>query len=187
MSGLPNLVLVGFMASGKSTVGRRCARELGFRFHDSDELVERRAQMPVSRIFEEQGEEAFRTMEAAAIRDLARYRNVVIATGGGAVLNSANVAHLRRNGVIVLLWATPETILVRAGGRANRPLLADAAHPQTRIIEMMRAREPFYRSAAHVVVETTGLSRDDASELVLSAYRERAASWPKVSRPEPVT
>src|SRR5262245_34007103 len=98
-----NLVLIGFMGSGKSTIGRQCARILGFRFRDSDTLVERRAGKPISQVFADDGEAAFREMECAAIKTLAATSSVVLSTGGGAVLNGANVAALRRTGIVVLL------------------------------------------------------------------------------------
>jgi shikimate kinase len=177
----PNLILIGFMATGKSTIGRWCARALGFRFRDSDTLVERRAGKPVPVIFAEEGEAAFREMEAAAIRDLARGRRVVIATGGGAVMRSTNVAHLRRSGVVVLLRTSPEEILARSGNRVNRPLLASADDPRARVAELLAQREPYYQAAAHLVIDTTGLTREEAAERVLAAYRARAQTW---SRPK---
>jgi shikimate kinase len=170
----PNLVLIGFMATGKSTVGRRCAAALGFRFRDSDTLVERRAGKPVAAIFAEQGEAAFRAMEAQAIYDLSRGHRVVLATGGGAPMNPVNVANLRRNGVIVFLHAAPEAILQRAGSRQSRPLLADAENPTARIESLLAQREPVYRSVADAVVDTTGLTQEEVVERVLAAYRTHA-------------
>ncbi len=181
-----NLVLVGFMASGKSTIGRRCAESLRFGFRDSDALLERRAGKPVSEIFEQEGEVRFRSLETAAIRDLARESRTVIATGGGAVLSGLNVARLRRTGYIILLWADPDEILARCGSRASRPLLACAEDPSARITELLAVREPLYHAAAHAVVHTSGLTRDEAVERVLDTYRslcEAPASdrrqWPK--------
>jgi shikimate kinase len=176
----PNLALVGFMATGKSTIGQRVARDLNFRFRDSDKLVERRAGKPVSTIFSEEGEEKFRAMEASAVRDLARGTHVVIATGGGAVLNTANVAHLRRSSIVILLWTTPEEILMRCGNRMTRPLLAQADDPCERILSLLAEREPYYRSAAHAVVDTTGHSRDESADKVLAVYRELARTWSRV-------
>jgi shikimate kinase len=165
------------MATGKSTIGQRVARDLDFRFRDSDKLVERRVGKPVSAIFSEDGEEKFRAMESSAVRDLARGTRVVIATGGGAVLNSANVAHLRRNGIVILLWTAPEEILMRCGNRMTRPLLTQSEDPRDRILSLLAEREPFYRSAAHAVVDTTGNSRDESAEKVLAVYRELARTW----------
>ncbi len=159
------------MASGKTTVGRQCARALAYRFRDSDSLVERRARKPVSAIFAEEGEAVFRAMEAAAIRDLARGSRAVISTGGGAVMNPANVAYLRRTGVVVLLWTAPEEIVARVGDCQTRPLLANADNPCARVEQLLNQREPTYRAAAHTVIETTGRTRDEVVEQVLEAYR----------------
>jgi len=175
MTSPPNLVLIGFMATGKSTIGRRCARELGFRFRDSDTLIERRAGKPIPAIFAEEGEAAFRAREADAIRDLARGSRVVLSTGGGAPMNPVNVANLRRTGVIILLHATPDEILARVGNRQSRPLLADAEDPRVRIEALLAQRTPTYRAAADAVVETTGLTREEAVQQVLTAYQEIAA------------
>jgi shikimate kinase len=173
-----NLVLIGFMATGKSTIGRRCAQALRFQFCDTDALVERRAGKSVSSVFEEDGEEQFRLLESEAIRDLARERRTVIATGGGAAINAVNVARLRRSGYVILLWTDPQEIVARCGTRATRPLLAGADDPEARITTLLASREPLYRSAAHTVVETTGLSREDAVERVLAAYHSLACPSP---------
>jgi shikimate kinase len=169
-----NLVLIGFMATGKSTIGRRCAQALRFQFRDSDSVVECRTGKSVAQLFEEDGEERFRSLESDAIRDLARERRTVIATGGGAILNGANIARLRRTGHVILLWTDPEEILARCGSRATRPLLASADDPVERITNLLSRRESLYRSAAHTVVETTGLSRDEAVSRVLDAYHALA-------------
>jgi shikimate kinase len=173
----PNLVLIGFMATGKSTIGRLCARSLGFRFRDSDTLIERRAGRPIPEIFAEEGESAFRARESEALQDLARGYHLVIATGGGAVMNAVNVARLRRTGIVILLHAAPEEILMRVGNRQSRPLLADAPDPLARIESLLLQREPYYRAAAHAIVETTGLSRETAAARVLEAYHTEAERW----------
>lgn len=168
----PNLVLIGFMATGKTTVGRACARQLGLRFRDSDRLVEQRAGKPIPRIFTEDGEAAFRQMETEAIRTLCSSPPLVISTGGGTVMNGLNVARLRRNGFVVLLWAEPDELACRVGNPAKRPLLADCADPSQRIGELLAKREPAYRAAAHAVVESTGRTRDETVERVVQLYRD---------------
>jgi shikimate kinase len=165
------------MATGKSTIGRLCARALGFRFRDSDTLIQRRAGRSIAEIFAEEGEAAFRARETAALQELARGYHLVIATGGGAVLNAVNVARLRRTGVVILLHAAPEEILLRVGNRQSRPLLADAPDPLARIQTLLHQREPYYHAAAHAIVETTGLSREAAAERVLQAYHAEAQRW----------
>lgn len=174
---VPNLVLIGFMATGKSTIGRRCARELGYQFRDTDSQVERWAGKSVSRIFADDGEPAFRRLESDAVRVLSGRRGQVIATGGGAPMNAENVRALRRGGVVVLLVADPSVIVARATRRGTRPLLAGAADPGARVAELLATREAAYREAAGAVVDTSGLSPEESAARVVAAYRELATEW----------
>src|SRR3990172_13053163 len=119
-----NLVLTGFMGTGKSAVGRRVARRLRMRFVDMDEVLEERAGMSISRSFAERGEDAFREMESALAAELGAREGVVIATGGGAMLREQNRTTLGRNGIIVCLGCDAETVLRRLGRNDDRPLLA---------------------------------------------------------------
>lgn len=180
MSREPNLVLIGFMASGKSSVGRRCAEALGFRFRDSDIFIERHAGKSIPEIFAEQGEAAFRAMEVAAIRRLAAQPRRVIATGGGVPMNPENVTVLRRSGIIILLHASIDELLARVGNRRHRPLLAYADNPRARIEELLAVREPVYRAAADDIVDTTGICQEEVVQRVLAIYRERAQHWQPV-------
>lgn len=183
-----NLILIGFMATGKSTVGRRCAQALGFRFRDSDSLVERWEGKSVAEIFSEEGEAAFRKKETDAIRYLCNSSRTVLSTGGGVVLNPANVACLRRSGVVILLWASVDDILERAGRRPTRPLLANSADPRARIIELLGQREAAYRTAAHAIVETSGMVREEAVECVLNVYRDLLSdNWGESTDPSDVS
>jgi len=177
---IPNLVLIGYMGTGKSTIGRACARALGFRAVDTDAHVERRCGRPIADIFAADGEAEFRRMEALAVEEAAMRVNVVIATGGGVVLNPGNVDTLRRSGVLMWLRVAPEEIVRRCGDPASRPLLASAADPLAKVKAMLTVREPLYSNAADAIVETTGLRREDAATLVLDAYRRLAAAWPTV-------
>jgi shikimate kinase len=167
-----NLVLIGFMGAGKSTLGRRCACELGYRFFDTDRMVAQRAGKSIPDIFAQDGEAAFRELEAAAVRDLARMNGLVIATGGGVPMNALNIARLRRSGVLVLIWLDSEELVSRTEHRTDRPLLANAEDPRTRISQLLEEREPAYRAAAHVVVETSGLTTEDATQAILSKFRQ---------------
>jgi len=180
----PNLVLVGFMGTGKSTIGRRCARALSFRFVDTDMLVERRAGTSIVRIFAQQGEAAFRAMEREAVRESAARVHVVIATGGGVVLDAENVRLLRQSGIVVWLQVSPEEIARRCRNTATRPLLAEAENPLERIRRMLEVRVPYYEAAADAVVETTGVTHREAALRVLEAYRQEAARWTGCRQPE---
>ncbi len=174
MQPAPNLVLIGFMASGKSTVGKRSARRLGLPFCDSDALVEQAAGRTVAEIFRHEGEAAFRERETAAIEALSARGPLVLSTGGGAPMNPRNAAILRDTGVVVLLWAEPEAILARVGDPASRPLLASAHDPAARVRELLAVRAPVYRSVAHAVVDTTELTLPAVVDRVLAAYRAGA-------------
>lgn len=166
-----NLVLIGFMGAGKSVVGKQLARRLGRPFVDTDQVVEQRAGRPIPAIFEAEGEAGFRALERAVVAEVAGRRGQVIATGGGAVTDPANLAALRSSGLIVYLAARPETLAVRVAG-SDRPLLAGAADPAARIREILERREAAYR-AADVVIETDSLAVPAVVGAVLRAARAR--------------
>jgi shikimate kinase len=119
-------------------------------------------------------------MEAQAVQEAAMRVNVVIATGGGAVLDARNVEVLSRTGVLIWLRVAPAEIVTRCGTMASRPLLAAARDAVGHVKAMLAQREPLYGAAADAVVETTGLRRQEAATLVLGTYRRLAAAWPTV-------
>ncbi|HZP81941.1 MAG TPA: shikimate kinase [Chthonomonadaceae bacterium] len=166
-----NLVLIGFMGTGKTTVGRLCAARLGYRFCDSDAVIEARTGGSIARFFEQHGEAAFRQMEREVIRELAATPGLVIATGGGAALNPENVADLRAGGRVVLLTASPEVLLKRVGDARSRPLLADAADPRARIATLLADRLPHYERAAHHRVNTTDRRPQEIAAEIVAWYR----------------
>ncbi|MFM7532767.1 MAG: shikimate kinase [Rubrivivax sp.] len=146
------LALVGMPGSGKSTVGRHLARQLGCDFVDTDTELENRLGMPVRSFFELHGEEAFRQAEQEVVGELSRRREGVIATGGGAVLRPANREALRERARVVYLRASPEELYRRLRHDTRRPLL-QVADPQGRLRELFRERDPLYRRTAHYVIE----------------------------------
>lgn len=141
-----NLALVGFMGTGKTSVGRLVASQLRFRFLDTDDLIEQRAGQQISEIFQHQGEPAFRALERDIVSELAKAEKSVISTGGGLVVNPANMDSLKEHALVVCLWATPETIYERTRYASHRPLLQQA-DPMTRIRNLLTEREPYYRAA----------------------------------------
>ncbi len=170
-----NLVLVGFMGTGKSTMGRAAARVLGRPFADSDAEIEARAAGTVVELFARLGEEAFRTLERAVVADLSRRRGWVLATGGGALADPGSLAALRQNGVLLALSARPEVILRRVGGAAagaRRPLLA-GPDPLGRIEALLAERASLY-GAADLHLDTSGHGRGAAVEAVVRLVAERA-------------
>jgi shikimate kinase len=166
-----NLVLIGFMGTGKSHVGRMCAKQLKYRFQDSDRAIEKRVGCTVAEFFETRGEAAFREYECEVIAELAAASRLVIATGGGAILNPRNVANLRATGTVVLLTATPDALVQRLGRRQSRPLLADAEDVRARIVGMLETRAPFYEAAAHHIVDTTDRAPEQVCAEVLRVFQ----------------
>ncbi|MBK1614648.1 shikimate kinase [Rubrivivax gelatinosus] len=145
--------LVGMPGSGKSTVGRHLARQLGLRFVDSDAEIERRLGQTIRDYFAEHGEDAFRDLEQRVIAELTQADGCVLATGGGAVLRPANRDALHARTQVFYLRSTPEELFRRLRHDTQRPLL-QVADPQRRLREMFRDRDPLYRRCAHFVVET---------------------------------
>ena len=140
-----NIILTGFMGTGKSTIGRQLAKKLGYEFIDTDKVIEARAGKTVTQIFQEDGEEEFRRREAELVQELAERQKLVIATGGGLVMNAQNVAALQRSGRILCLTASPETILSRISRQpGSRPLLKDP-YPLQRIRALLAERAATYQ------------------------------------------
>lgn len=165
-----NVVLVGFMGAGKSAVGRSVARRLGRPFVDTDQEVERAAGRTIPAIFAAEGEPAFRALERTVVAEVAARRGLVLATGGGAPVDPANLAALKASGLVVYLAARPETLVVRVGGGDGRPVLAGGGDEVARIRSLLAVREPAYRQA-DVVVHTDGLSVPAVANRVLRAVR----------------
>ncbi|MBQ7677431.1 MAG: shikimate kinase [Lachnospiraceae bacterium] len=160
-----NIFLIGFMGVGKSTVGWELARLLHRRFIDSDQYLTQQQKMSISEIFAAYGEEHFRAVETACIRELSAMKRCVISCGGGVVLRGENVAAMKEGGVIVLLEASPEAILERVSRNNRRPLLEGKKNIED-IREMMDARLPFYQRAAdHVVRSEQKTTKDVAKEI----------------------
>ena len=145
-------MLVGLMGAGKTTVGRLLATRLGRPFHDSDVEVERRCGVPVAQVFDIEGEAGFRARERAVLAELAARRGIVLATGGGAVLEAENRARLAASGTVVYLHGRPECLAARVRGDRGRPLLA-GADPLARLEALYAERDRLYRQIAHLVVE----------------------------------
>ena len=148
-----NIFLIGPMGAGKSTIGRHLAEMLGKDFDDSDQEILRRTGVDIPTIFEFEGEVGFRRREKAAIEDLSQRRNLVLATGGGAVLDPDNRRNLASRGFVVYLHCTPEQQFHRTQKDKNRPLL-QIDDPLGRLRELMEQREPLYREIADLVVST---------------------------------
>lgn len=155
----PNLVLIGYRGSGKTTVGRAVARRLGYHFVDTDDLVVRAAGRTIAEIFEQEGEAGFRDREARAVEQVAGEARTVISVGGGAVVRHENVARLQACGTLIWLSVPPEALSSRissdAGSGSRRPPLTGQAGIDE-IRRVLAAREPLYRAAADRVVDASG-------------------------------
>jgi shikimate kinase len=166
------LVLAGFMGTGKTAVGRILARRLGVPFGDTDAWIEAREGATIAAIFATRGEAAFRTLEREALRALTRVPRGVVATGGGAIVDPENRAHLRAWGTLVCLDATPEAILARVGDRPDRPLLAGPDRLDR--IRRLRAERAAAYADVDVRVDTTGRTPAEVAGLILEALAARA-------------
>jgi shikimate kinase len=168
MSGT-HLVLVGLMGAGKTTVGRACAERLSRSFVDTDDVVVALAGMPVAEIFATAGEARFRDIERAAIADVCASPDpLVIACGGGAVLDPDNRVRLRAAGVVVWLRAPAAVLAERVGDGDGRPLLRGDV--TSTLARLERLREPAYEAAAHRVVDTEDRDADTVAGLVIEAF-----------------
>ena len=161
-----NIFLIGPMGAGKSAVGRQLARTLHLTFVDSDDEVESRTGVDIAFIFEKEGEEGFRKREAAAIDDLTKMDNVVLATGGGAVVDPDNRSHLGGRGLVVYLYTTVDQQVSRTKKGRERPLL-ESGNRREILEELLLQRDPLYREIADLVVETDGRKvHSVASEII---------------------
>lgn len=165
-----NIALIGYMGTGKTTIGRRLAPKLGFSFVDTDAYIERQQGKSISQIFEQQGESAFRRMEAAALETLAGDENLVISTGGGIVLSEQNRTLLKEQTFLVTLTASPGAIYSRVRGNKDRPLLQDA-DPYQKIVDMLEARKPYYE-IGDIIIPTDELSEKICIERIVEAYQK---------------
>ncbi|MBI3528584.1 MAG: shikimate kinase AroK [Betaproteobacteria bacterium] len=148
-----NIFLVGMMGAGKTSVGRVLAKRLSKVFYDSDHVIEGRTGVKIPVIFEIEGESGFRHRESAVLDELTALDEVVLATGGGAVLVQENRDRLRARGTVVYLRASVKDLLNRTRYDKNRPLL-QTADPRTRINELYEMRDPLYREVAHLTIDT---------------------------------
>jgi len=160
-----NIVLIGFMGTGKSVIGKRLAERLDRPFIELDRIIEEREGCSIAEIFERRGEAHFRRIERAAVRVAAQLPDVVIATGGGVVLDEENVKSLKATGILVCLTASPEVIWSRVRDLRTRPLLNNVADPLAEIKRLLAARAPRYALAEHMV-DVSNLSVDGAVEAV---------------------
>lgn len=160
-----NIVLTGFMGTGKTSTGRVLARKLGTRFIDTDKLIEKEAGILIREIFEKLGEPHFRRLEREIVKKVSEENGVVIAVGGGAIVNPANLADLKGHGIVVSLTASPEVILSRVEKNLDRPLLK-VEDKLGKIKELIASRAPFYEKS-DMTVDTDGKNPEQVADEIL--------------------
>ena len=168
-------MLIGFMASGKTTVGRLVAEHLEREFLDLDHLVEETAGMKVPELFRTRGEPAFRKAESEALDRALKMDGIVLATGGGAACREDNLQAMLASSFVVALSAPPAEVLKRTGGASGRPLLDTAADPLAEARRLLAEREPFY-ARAHLRVDTVGRPPPEVAAEIVAAVRQEGRS-----------
>jgi len=153
-----NIFLIGLMGTGKTTVGRQLSRKLKMEFYDSDRVIEERTGVDIPLIFEKEGEEGFRARETAIIDELTQKTNIVLATGGGAILNAENRNHLVNRGTVFYLKSNLQTLVERTSKDKNRPLLQTGEPAETTLKNLLEQRGPLYEETADYVIETANNS-----------------------------
>jgi shikimate kinase len=164
-----NIVLCGFMATGKTSVGKRLASLLRYEFLDMDVIIESESGMSIPQIFSSQGEPAFRALECRVVEQVVQRSGCVIATGGGTIVNRQNLDNLKRSGIVIALTADPETILLRAGSGESRPMLGKGDHLQ-RIRSLIEQRSPAY-AMADITVDTSSSGIEEVAENIVLRLR----------------
>lgn len=162
---MKNIILTGFMGSGKTEVGKMLAQRLGYAFLDTDKLIEEKTGKSISEIFREEGESSFRELETEVIKGLSGITGYIISTGGGIVIREENILSLKNIGLVIWLKASPESIFKRISPETHRPLL-NVENPLEHIKKLLSIREQFY-SRADFSIDTDGLEVDKVVKAIL--------------------
>ncbi len=170
---MKNLVLVGFMGSGKTSAGKLAAQRLGMKFVDMDEVIEQRHGQTISKIFETKGEAFFRQRERALVRELASAQDRVIATGGGIVLDGNNLRDFSRTGIVICCWVDAKVAYERTKDAKHRPLLGTNGDSLARIETLLREREPLYKAVPDRI-DTSAMSVEQQADEIVRMYKQHA-------------
>lgn len=169
--GAYNIMLIGFMGTGKSTVSRQLSKLLGYEEVDTDQLIVEKEGMPITDIFEKYGEDYFRTSESNTLIELQKRNKLLVSCGGGIVLRDENMKHMKSNGRIVLLTARPETILERVKDSNVRPILNNNMNIEF-ISDLMDKRKDRYEKAADIIVSTDGKEVDEIADEIITKLKQ---------------
>lgn len=167
-----NIALIGFMGTGKTAVGKLLAERLGRKFIELDGFIEQRAGKSIPMIFSQDGEISFRELEIATTKEIAAEKGVVIACGGGLVLNKINIDRLRENGIIVYLTASPRALLKRVSAEEGQRPLLEVGNPAQAIRELLNFRKPFYQRAADITIDTSKLDIQAVAEQIIARLKK---------------
>ena len=167
-----NIGLIGFMGTGKTTIGKALASSTGRQFFDTDTLIEELVGKTISQIFLTEGEESFRKIESSVVKEVCGNESAVISFGGGVVLSTSNIKDIRTSSVVVLLRATVETILMRTDSTDIRPLLNITENDvENRIRSMLKRRRTFYETAMDYALDTDALSIEEAVSKIIEELK----------------
>ena len=166
---MKNIILVGFMGSGKTTVGRLLAKETGMPLLDMDSMIEERQGKTINEIFAEEGESYFRGLERKLVKELSSTEGHIISTGGGIVLNADNISDFEKSGLVVCLLVDAETVLDRVRHDSTRPLLA--GDKEQKIIELLEGRQPLYTSIQHGIDTSGRPSPEPTAQEIIELYK----------------
>ncbi|NLK75845.1 MAG: shikimate kinase [Clostridiales bacterium] len=167
-----NIVLVGFMGAGKTTVGKELAYRLNYKFMDTDYMIEEKTATTINEIFRIHGEEYFRDLETSLLKELTRdLTGTILSTGGGIPVREENIQIMRKLGYVVYLKLSRDTMIERLKGDTKRPLLKgyDLAE---RVDNLLKSREAYYRKAAHDIIISDNLSKEEIVDAILSGYKK---------------
>lgn len=167
---MKNLVLIGFMGSGKSVVGETLAKKLNLSFIETDKLIENKSGISINEIFEKEGEPFFRTLEKETVKDASDHQNTVISVGGGAILDEDNVKSLKRNGFFIYLKAPFTVLYDRIKESTNRPLLA-VHNPEDKMQALLEARQMTYESVADLVIDVSSETPEEITEKIVKELK----------------
>ncbi len=167
-----NIFLIGLMGTGKTTAGRQLARKLKMEFYDSDRVIEERTGVDIPLIFEKEGEDGFRKRETAIIDELTQKKNIILATGGGAILNGENRNHLINRGTVFYLKSNLKTLIQRTSKDKNRPLLHSDETPEVILQGLLDQRGPLYEEVADYTIETANTSIHNVIQAIINHLKQ---------------
>lgn len=170
---MKNIALVGFMGSGKSTVGRALSQKIGYLFIDLDGQIEEKTGRSIPEIFKRDGEDTFRQIEAAALKDVLAAKKVVISCGGGVVLREENRDVLKQKAIVAYLKAETDELFRRVGATGSKRPLLNVEDPKAEIKRLVEEREPLYQSVANMTISTTGETINNIAETIIKELKTR--------------